>query len=72
MKLKSKTIHISMVAIILLWAVVTDAWGYSDIFLGKFGNGWGSYIYGFISRGIWVIPAIVLIRKYEDSISIKW
>ncbi|MBR1815089.1 MAG: CPBP family intramembrane metalloprotease [Lachnospiraceae bacterium] len=43
---------------------MTDAWGYSDLF--DFSN--GKYIYGYISRLIWVIPAFMLIVKYSNSL----
>lgn len=49
---------ISLLGFILLWTVVTDAWGYSSyLFLSD--N--GTYFYGYISRFFWVLPAVFLI-----------
>lgn len=72
MKLKSRTIHINLIAIILLWAVVTNAWGYSDLFFEGLQDNWGTYLYGLISRAMWVIPAVILIKRYSESLPIKW
>lgn len=49
---------ISLLGFILLWAVVTDAWGYSSYL---FPSDNGTCFYGCISRLIWVLPAIFLI-----------
>ncbi len=62
-KLSLQKILLSLVGFIVLWTVVTDAWSYSNYFF-DFSN--GSYIYGYISRLIWVLPAILLIVKYND------
>ncbi len=58
---------------VLLWAAVSDAWGYSEHFLTNLPNGWNRYIYGYISRLIWVIPFLILIvrSKRKGSISSK-
>lgn len=56
---------ISLLGFILLWTVVTDAWGYSScLFLSD--N--GSYFYGYISRLVWVLPAIFLIITKDDCL----
>lgn len=55
-------ILLSLVGFVLLWAIVTDAWGYSDLF---FGFEAGCYIYAYLSRLIWVSPAICLILKFS-------
>lgn len=65
MKLKRRTIHISLIAIILLWVVVTNAWGYSNLIFGELQNNWDTYLYGLVSRAIWVVPAIILIKRYR-------
>lgn len=49
---------ISLLGFILLWTVVTDAWGYSTYLLPSDN---GTYFYGYISRFFWVLPAIFLI-----------
>ncbi len=59
-----KSILLSLVGFILLWAIVTDAWGYSALLPIRF----GSYVYAFISRLIWVAPAFWLIFRYSDSL----
>lgn len=63
----------SLVFSVLFWAVLSDAWGYSDHFLTELSNGWNQYIYGYISRLIWVAPFIFLIvrEKNEETIPLK-
>ncbi len=58
---------------VLLWAVVSDAWGYSEHLLTNLPNDWNRYIYGYISRLIWAIPFLLLIvsNKQKGSISSK-
>lgn len=58
-------ILISLVGFVLFWMVVTDAWGYSDSFF-KFDS--GNYIYAYLSRLIWVLPAVLLIIRYSNSL----
>ena len=80
MTLNIKKVHISLFCSVILWAVVTDAWGYSSVLFGNMYNNWGEYLYGLVSRGIWSIPFIVLIIKCADNIpanfkglfSLKW
>ncbi len=55
---------LSLIGFVFLWAVVTDAWGYSAHFRFRY----GIYIYGYLSRLIWVIPAVYLILRYSDSL----
>ncbi len=57
-----RSILLSLFGFVLLWAIVTDAWGYSSHLAI---NG-GSYIYAFLSRLIWVIPAFWLISRHSD------
>ena len=58
-----KGILMSLAGFVLLWAVVTNAWGYSA-FLPV-----GSYTYAFISRVIWAAPAVWLIFRYTDYLT---
>lgn len=57
-------ILLTLLGFVFLWAVVSDAWGYSQYFL-NFSN--GNYIYAYLSRFVWVLPAILLINRYSDS-----
>lgn len=50
---------------VLFWATVTDAWGYSDRF---FNFNSGNYVYAYLSRLIWALPAVLLIAKSGDSL----
>lgn len=68
-KLSSGRIIISLLFFDILWAVVSDAWGYSSI-LFKFEN--GKYIYGYLSRLIWVLPAVFLISFYNEKLKINY
>jgi len=58
---------------VLFWTVLSDAWGYSEHFLTGLPNAWNRYIYGYISRLIWVIPFLFLIvrEKHEEAIPLK-
>jgi len=66
-RLSLRAIILSLLGFILLWAVVTDAWGYSDRFLGFYA---GAYLYAVVSRLIWVLPAVLLIVRYRDCLYI--
>ena len=66
----SKKIVFSLVLFIMFWTIITDAWGYSDFIFNKGINNIGVYIYGYVSRILWVIPAIFLIVKYSYNLSI--
>ncbi len=59
---------ISLIMTIVLWAIVSDAWGYSRLLLGAQRESWTSYGYHFVSRFVWAIPAIVLLRLYAKDI----
>ncbi|MCM1399830.1 MAG: CPBP family intramembrane metalloprotease [Clostridium sp.] len=58
---------------VLFWAVVSDAWGYSEHFLTKLPNDWNRYIYGYISRLVWGMPFLFILykRKQEQVIPLK-
>ena len=60
---KNKII-LSLIDFVVLWTLVTDAWGYSD----HFNINYGKYIYAYLSRLIWVLPAVLLIVKYSNSL----
>jgi membrane protease YdiL (CAAX protease family) len=68
MKLNAKKVHISLLCAAILWAVVTDAWGYSSLLFRNMDNNWSAHLYGLFSRGIWCVPFIILIIKYTGSI----
>ena len=54
--------HSAEYRFIALWAVVTDAWGYSSYL---FSSDNGVYYYGYISRFVWEVPAVLLtVIKY--------
>lgn len=46
-KLNAKKIILTLISFIVFWAMITDAWGYSNFI---FNNNIGTYIYGYISR----------------------
>jgi len=58
-------ILLSLLGFVILWAVMTDAWGYS----GYLHVSYGSYIYAYLSRLIWVMSAICLIIRCSDSLN---
>lgn len=60
----------SLVISILLWSAVTNAWGYSSLIFGS-ENIYGSFIYNHISRFIWSLMAIVLLKAYSEDIPVK-
>ena len=70
-QLSLRKILLSLVGFVFLWAVVTDAWGYSDCCF-PFDN--GDYLYAYLSRLIWVLPAIYLIIQYGKNwyLNKKW
>lgn len=67
-ELNSKFVVLTLIGFIILWSIITNAWGYSDyIFKNELSN-ISSYLYGYISRLIWVIPAIFLIIRYSNNL----
>lgn len=67
-KKQSRTAILSMIGFIALWAVVTDAWNYSGIlFPGEFPDT-GKYLYGYFNRLIWMLPAFILIHKFDKNL----
>lgn len=65
-------IIITLIMFILLWTIVTDAWGYSQFLFGASKGSWGNYLYGFLSRLVWAIPAIILLWVYKKEIPTTW
>ena len=58
----------SMLGFIVLWAVVTDAWNYSArLFPGHILHA-GTYLYGYLSRLFWMLPAFILIRRFDQNL----
>ena len=49
-ELNSKFIVLTLIGFIILWSIITNAWGYSD-YIFKNSN-ISSYLYGYISRFI--------------------
>ena len=64
--LTGRSVLMSLFGFVILWAVVTDAWGYSSHVAARYGN----YIYAVLSRLIWVTPAIWLILRHSALLSI--
>ena len=58
-------ILISLAGFVFLWAVVTDAWGYSSHINIPYSN----YLYAYLSRILWVTPAVWLIKRYSAFLS---
>lgn len=67
-ELNIKKIIITIIGFVILWSVITNAWGYSDYLFKNVSSDIGSYIYAYISRFIWVLPAIILIIKYNNRL----
>ena len=59
-------ILLTLFGFVLLWAVVTDAWGYSS----SLAFNYGKQVYALLCRLFWVFPAICLIKRHSDSLSI--
>lgn len=68
-RLSQTYVIISLLCFIFLWTIVTDAWHYSTYFFPH-NPSLGAYIYAIISRAIWVIPAIILLVLFSNSLSI--
>lgn len=61
-------IIISQIMFLLLWTIVTNAWGYSQLLFGASTGSWGNHLYSLFSRIIWVAPAIILLQVYKKEI----
>lgn len=65
-----KSIVFTLLGFVIFWAILTDAWGYSDYIFTNDSHRIGTYIYGYFSRCIWVIPALLLIMKHNDKLAL--
>lgn len=54
-------VYVLLTISVLYWAVISDAWGYSEHLMTNLPNNWNQYIYGYISRMIWAMPYLLLI-----------
>ncbi|MGN1458425.1 MAG: CPBP family intramembrane glutamic endopeptidase [Acutalibacteraceae bacterium] len=70
-ELDLKKIILTFIGFVIFWAVITNAWGYSNYIFKNASFDIGSYIYGYISRFIWVLPAILLIIKYDNKLRLN-
>jgi hypothetical protein len=61
----------SLAMSILLWSVVVNAWGYTYLLFGAESGSIVNQVYDFISRFVWTIPAIVLLRVYRSDIPVS-
>lgn len=52
---------------VLFWAVLSDAWGYSERFFSGLPKEWMPYPYAYISRLIWVLPFLLLVLKEKNK-----
>jgi len=59
---------LSMAGFIVLWAVVTDAWNHSAFLFPGDQLASGQYLYGYLSRIIWMLPAFILIYRFEKKL----
>lgn len=59
----------SMIGFVLLWAVLTDAWNYSSLISTAQHNiKLYKYLYSYLSRIVWTLPAIVLIFRFNKNL----
>ncbi|WP_276933705.1 CPBP family intramembrane glutamic endopeptidase [Dielma fastidiosa] len=70
--MSTRKIHFTLLMSVLLWAVLTNAWGTSALVFGTLLNQWDSYLYGYLSRLIWALPFILLIIKYSDQLLVDF
>lgn len=70
-QLTCKKIIFTLLGFVMFWAAVTDAWGYSDWIFRNIPNNNGTYFYGYFSRCIWAVPAILLIIKYNNQLKFQ-
>ena len=55
----------------LLWAVLTNAWGYSGLLFQSLPAGWDGYLYGDLSRLVWAAPFLVLCLRNPGPLQVK-
>lgn len=63
-ELSLRKIILSLVGFVLLWAVLSDAWGYSEHlhFNGR------TYVYAYFSKLVWAAPAGWLIIRFQKPL----
>lgn len=66
-QLSVQFIIITLFAFVFLWALMTDAWGFSELLFPTMSGDWSKYLYGYISRIIWVLPALGLLSYYGNN-----
>ena len=59
---------LSMIGFIVLWAIITDAWNYSENLFPVHILSFCKYLYGYLSRIIWMVPAFILIRRFDTDL----
>ncbi len=59
---------LSLVASIVLWAVLTDAWGHSARIFPEQVGAAGKFLYGCLSRIVWMSPVFILISRFEKEL----
>jgi len=70
-QLSFKMVILSLVLSILIWTIVTNAWGYTN-YLNIASHSWASYIFAFFSRLLWSVPAIVLLVRYKHDVPVTF
>lgn len=71
-RLSLAKVVISLIMTILLWTLVTNAWGYTKLLFDAQTGSWINYTYDFFSRFIWAAPMIVLLRLYANDVPTTW
>lgn len=59
---------LSMMGFIALWTLVTDAWNHSALLFPMQLISIREYLYAYFSRIIWMIPALILIRRFDKNL----
>ena len=60
---------LSLTGFIILWMLITDAWDYSALLFPVQLLPIRKYLYGYLSRIIWMIPALILIRRFDKNLN---
>jgi membrane protease YdiL (CAAX protease family) len=66
-KLSIPKTMLTLTMFIILWLVLTDAWGYSARIFGDAAS--GGYIWAVLSRLIWVLPAVFLFYRFGNRLA---
>ena len=59
---------LSLTGFIILWMLITDAWDHSALLFPVQLLPIRKYLYGYLSRIIWMIPALILIRRFDKNL----